>query len=91
MQASFKASTGRMPSHTSDFDTWNKSLLNKLQDYIKSLPCDGELKRYGKTKYSFSGNEKLLQKSGSHFYGHVMTIYNLNQNHMPDKMALNFL
>ena len=40
MQASFKASADHMQTH---FYTWNKYLLNKLQDYIKSFAFWKEL------------------------------------------------
>ena len=36
-QASFKASAGHMPAHTSDFCTWNNSFVNELRNYTKSF------------------------------------------------------
>ena len=41
-------------------------------------------------KVFFSGNKKPIQKTGSHFYDHMMNHIPFKLEYMPNKMVLSF-
>ena len=75
MQASFNASTGHMPRHTSNFYTWIKSVLNKLQNYIKSFTLWWRTRMIGCNEVEsllFLEIKRRFKKTGSHFNGYMI-------------------